>query len=513
MHETDVLIVGCGVAGCTAALDLAQKGVNVTVITNSQEARNSSSFFVQEGIAYTPDEEAVNSFKLDMRDVGGDLVNPRALDHLIDLGPKIVTELLMEELKVPFDTEPDGSLKLLQAKFHSQPRLLRASDHVGKAVIDSMLRKIATLPNVTLLPDRSAVDLITLAQHSTKRSDVYKKPACVGAYILNHDSGEIETWLAKETIIATGGTGELYLHSTNSASSRGDGIAMAHRAGARLMNLEYVQFYPTCLYIPNEGRRLSTEMIDSPGAQLLTQRGATFLSMPDESVRGPCFNGIARGIYQEMLGTGSDHVWLDLRNCDRVRLHEDYPNILDYCATHGFDADRQPLPVVPAAHYHCGGIAVDRNGQSSISRLRAVGEVSCTGVHGTARLPSVGVLESLVWGRSCAEDVANNIAKFAYYFPPVADCKNGSESVDPALLHQDWNSLKQTMWNYVGPVRRQRRLRRASQLIRELLWENEQLRETARLTPELVGLRNGLETGQLIAEAACSNQRSLADYA
>ncbi|MCB1136092.1 MAG: FAD-binding protein, partial [Chlamydiia bacterium] len=382
-------------------------------------------------------------------------------------------------------------------------------DQTGSVILDAMLQKLQSYPDVQILGDHTAVDLITLSHHSTRLTDIYRKPTCVGAYLLNNETHEVETWLAKETVLATGGLGEVYLHTTNPSGARGDGLAMAYRAGVRIMNMEFVQFHPTSLYVPNERRFLISETLRGEGAELLTFEGESFMHRYDNRGTLAPRDIVARGIYTEMLRTQSDHVWLDISRREPDWIRQRFPKIYQHCLERHIDMTSEPLPVVPAAHYCCGGITVDRAGQTSMQRLRAVGEVACTGVHGANRLASASLLEGLVWGRTCAEDISQQIKRFAYYFPTVNDWVMAKEDVDPALLHQDWMAIKQTMWNYVGLVRNRRRLRRASTMLAELKSEIDTFYEEAKLTPEVLGLRNGVPTAQLVTQGASRNKTSL----
>ena len=508
MIQTDVLIVGCGVAGCTAALELAKQGIEVTIVSAAKEARHSSSFSAGKGIIYPGNNDSPEQLTADIQRVGAGLCHPRAVEQLVTMGPKVVDEILVHDLQVEFEQTPEGKRKVTGGHDHSVDRILYFRDHTGKVIIDGMLRKIAELPNVTLLTDRTAIDLITLSHHSTRPTDVYKKPTCAGAYVLNNETGEVDIFFAKETILATGGVSEVFLHATNSPQSRGDGIAMGFRAGARIMNMEYIQFHPTALSIPNEPRYLLTESLYTEGAVLLDHKGQPFMERYHEAgCRAPS-DVIARAMYLEMLSTGADHVWLDITNIGVENLKERFPNIYDYCRTKGFDMANEPLPVVPAAHYGCGGIAVDRVGQTTLQRLRAIGEVACTGVHGADRLSSTSLIEGMVWGKACADDISKQISKFAYYFPTVDEWVMSDEIADPSLIRQDWMSVKQTMWNYVGLVRDERRLRRALRMLRELRWEVDSFYDKAQITPEVIGLRNGVLTALLITQAAAQNRRS-----
>lgn len=508
MQKTDVLIIGCGIAGCSAALSLAEQDVQISLVSPSLDASASSSYWAQGGIIHQGPGDSPDKLKQDILEAGAGLCHGRAVEQLVEMGPRLVEELLIKQLDVDFDRTPEGEFDYTEEAAHSGPRILHHRDQTGRAILDSMLARLQRYPNVTFLRGYTAVDLISLAHHSTKFTDIYRKPTCVGAYLLNAESNEVETYLAKETILATGGIGEVYLHSTNPASARGDGLAMAYRAGARIMNLEFVQFHPTSLNTPNERRFLLSETLRGEGAELLNENYEPFMQRYDERGSLAPRDIVARGIYQEMLHASADHVWLDISRKDPDWVRQRFPSIYQHCIERHIDMTQEPMPVVPAAHYSCGGVAVDRVGQTSLHRLRAIGEVSCTGVHGANRLASASLLEGLVWGRACAEDIGQQLRRFAYYFPPVNDWVMATDEVDPALVHQDWTTIKQTMWNYVGLVRTRRRLRRAESMLQELKREIDNFYDEATLTPNLLGLRNGVLAALLVTQGALRNRHS-----
>jgi L-aspartate oxidase len=331
----------------------------------------------------------------------------------------------------------------------------------------------------------------------------------VVAYVFDSKTEKIEHFFARETILATGGLGEVFLHTTNPQGARGDGIAMAYRAGARIMNMEYVQFHPTALYVPGGRRFLLSEALRGEGARLLDAKRELFMEKYHERSELAPRDIVSRAMFNEMVQSCSDHLWLDLSFKKKSWIWERFPVISAYCEEKGFDLSAGPVPVVPAAHYSCGGVAVDLTGKTSIRRLRAIGEVSCTGLHGANRLASTSLLEGLVWAHAAAEDLLSDWTLRNDYFPPIEPWQMSHQAVDKALIRQDWTAIKQTMWNYVGLVRDQNRLRRALKMLRELQWEIESFYEKAELTSDLIGLRNGVLTALLIAQGAWRNKRSL----
>ena len=337
---------------------------------------------------------------------------------------------------------------------------------------------------------------------------MYAPQTCVGAYVFNQASRQVGTIMARETILATGGLGRIFLHTSNPAGACGDGVAMAYRAGARCINMQFVQFHPTTLFVGDE-RFLISESMRGEGARLIDGRGREF--MPDYHPDGSLAprDVVARGIHQMMHETGAPCAFLDIshKSADWVRAR--FPRIHERCQEAGIDITAEPIPVVPAAHYSCGGVAVDEWGRSSLLRLRAVGEVSCTGLHGANRLASTSLLECLVWGTRAGQHAAASIAEGgAYYLPAIDAWKHETEPVDPALVAQDWLTIRQTMWNYVGLVRSRKRLDRAHQILRELHLEIGRFYAQAELSDALIGLRNGIQTALVVLLAAIEARTS-----
>jgi len=483
MKKCDVLIIGCGIAGATAALELTKKGLDVVVLSSGQ----SNSEVAQGGVVANSELLAK-----DILAAGAGLCNERAVNQVVDLGPRLIYDLLST---VPFDRNENGEYSFTNEAAHTIPRILHSKDQTGKAIMQTLCSQLQNIEHKT------AIDLITLSHHSKKITDIYLPSTCVGAYVLNGQN--VEMILARETILATGGLGEVFLHTTNPQQARGDGIAMAYRAGARIMNMEYVQFHPTTLYLPGERRFLLSEALRGEGGRLLNSNLAPFV---DELAPRDV---VSRALFNEMVRSSSDHLWLDMTMKSKSHLEERFPFITAFCKEKGFDLSREPVPVVPAAHYSCGGVAVDLCGRTTIERLRAVGEVSCTGLHGANRLASTSLLEAIVWGYRAAQDVVENWSNQNNYFPPVAEWHMSHEKVDQALIRQDWSVIKQTMWNYVGLVRDKDRLRRAVKMLGQLQGEIESFYETVELNPELIGLRNGILTAQLISQGAWRNKESL----
>jgi L-aspartate oxidase len=507
--KADVLIIGSGMAGCIAALELAEKGIEVVLIGAGTTGRESNSYAAQGGIIFRGVDDSEDLLRQDILQAGCGLCNPKAVDLLIQSGLKLVKELLIEKYGVPFDRHQDNSLKITAEGAHSLPRVIYHKDQTGKAIMHALLETVKSSAKIFFKPNHTAVDLITLSHHSKNLTDIYAPSTCVGAYVMDNAQGSIEIFFAQETILATGGLGDVFLHSTNPREARGDGVAMAYRAGARIMNMEYVQFHPTAFYLPFERRFLLSEALRGEGAEVLTSDFKPFMHSYHEKGALAPRDITARAIYQEMLQSECQHLWLDITARNASYLKERFATIYQYCMAKGFDMTQQPLPIVPAAHYSCGGIAVDEKSRTTIKRLRAVGEVACTGLHGANRLASTSLLEALVWSKHCAEDLYEVLRERRDDFPSVEEWVMSHASADIALIQQDWTTIKQTMWNYVGLVRDQARLSRAFKMLTELKWEIESFYDRCKLTPELLGLRNGVQTALLVTQGALRNRNSI----
>lgn len=507
-HDTDVLVIGSGLAGCASALAAARGGARVVMLSKAARAEESNTWYAQGGIIYKGLLDSPERLAADIIAAGAGLCDGAAVDLLSHEGPRLVKELLIDDVGVPFDHGPGGELHLTAEAAHSLPRIVHCEDTTGRSIEEAMLAAVRREPSVTVLTGRTAIDLLTLSHHSRDPRDVYAPPTCVGAYVFDHQTRRVDSIMAREVILATGGLGRIFLHTSNPAGACGDGVAMAYRAGARCINMQFVQFHPTTLY-HGEERFLISESLRGEGARLVDGAGREFMRdyHPDGSLAPRDI--VARGIHQMMHETGAPCAYLDITHKPAEWIRHRFPRIYDRCREAGLDITSQPIPVVPAAHYSCGGIAVDVWGQSSLRRLRAVGEVSCTGLHGANRLASTSLLECLVWGTRAGQAAARAVVSGAdFYLPEIAPWQYETEPVDPALVAQDWLTIRQTMWNYVGLVRSRRRLDRAHQILRELHLEIGRFYARSELSDQLISLRNGVQTALVVLLAAMEARES-----
>lgn len=513
VYKSDVLIIGAGIAGGVAALRLAEAGTSVILVTRSDDPQESNTLYAQGGIIYRGEGDSPDLLAADIQRAGANHCNPAAVSTLAEKGPELVEEILFNELNIPFDRTPEGKLSLVKEGSHSVARIIHHKDNTGKAIQEALTERLKAHPNITFLTGYTAVDLLTPAHHSLNRLAIYRPHSCVGAYLFNQKKGKVVRCLAKNTVLATGGLGQIYLRTSNPAGARGDGLAMAYRAGARAINCEYIQFHPTTFHHPLAPHFLITEAVRGAGARLINDRGEAFMEKyaPEWKDLAPR-DIVARSIHEEMLARDIPHVFLDLSsNLSPAEIRDKFPTIYQTCLQYGVDITSEPIPVVPAAHYSCGGIWVDHWGQTTIRNLYAVGEVACTGVHGANRLASSSLLEGLVWGALSAQHIQRNIAHqpapLAENYPPWHD--NGLYTPDQALISQDMSSIKNIMWNYVGLVRSTYRLERALRELRNLEFEVERFYRRSKLTDSLIGLRNAVRTAIIVTAAAWENKRSL----
>jgi L-aspartate oxidase len=502
----DVLIVGSGAAGLTAALNLAETH-KVAVIAKGALG-DSASARAQGGIAAVLEEG--DSFEAHVNDTmiaGAGLNDRKVVEHVVEAAPRAIQHLI--ELGVPFASE-NGALHLTREGGHSHRRIVHVADATGWAISQALESAAAKHPNITLVPDMVAVDLVT----GRNATDFSTSGAIHGLYAYNRKKKRVETLTGRATILATGGAGRAYLYSTAPRGATGDGIAMAWRAGCRISNMEFMQFHPTCLHNLQVKNFLITEAVRGEGGQLklppgVKGGGTRFMQRFDERGELAPRDIVARAIDHEIKRLGLDYVHLDIshRDEDFVRAH--FPNIYEKLLGLGIDITREPIPVVPAQHYTCGGVVVDLNGRTDAPGLYAAGEVTQSGLHGANRLASNSLLECLVFGEAAANHIRDNWAALPDV-PAVRawDESRVTDSDEEVVIAQTWGEIRRFMWNYVGIVRTTKRLERAKHRIDMLRQEVRDYYAHFRVTPDLIELRNLVEVADLIIRSALSRHES-----
>jgi L-aspartate oxidase len=515
--SSDVLVLGCGIAGASAALKAAAQGMKVTMLSAAAQAQDCNSYWAQGGIIYKASDDEPRLLAQDVHTAGAGICDDAAVMKLATEGPTRVEEILLDLAKVPFDRNADGSLALCLEASHNRARIIHWRDQTGKAITQAVQAAAYAHPNITVLTGATAVDLAMTQPMGTNGSSTHGR--CVGAHVLMH--GALHRMRASATVLATGGLGELYAHTSNPASARGDGFAMALRAGAALGNMEYVQFHPTTLRLPGERSFLLTEALRGEGAVLRNVHGEAFAKRYHPGGELAPRDVVSRMIVSEMQRTGADHVFLDITHRDPEWTAQRFPGIAQHCAERGLDMARVPLPVVPAAHYFCGGVLTDLQGRTTLPGLFAAGEVACTGLHGGNRLASTSLLEGLVWGcaiadhlgsskdKSSSSTVLSKLAAAAESAPLRAPPTTGTAAVNSAAVAAAWHRLKSTMWEHVGVVRTRDGLGRAVRDVTALSATASYAFESSLLTEETVALRNGADTAAAIAQAAAANPRCI----
>ena len=495
------VVIGAGLAGLTVALRLAQdQPVVVLAKRNLDEAATA---WAQGGIVgVLGNDDSIESHVRDTQDAGAGLVDEHTARFIAQRSARAVKWLVGEG--VAFSADPAGplGLHLTREGGHAVRRIAHAADATGRAIHDALLAKAKAHPNVTLRERWMAVDLIT-----SRHLKVEEAPRCYGVYALDIDNGRVETLAASHVVLSTGGVGKVYRYTSNPDTATGDGIAMAWRAGCRVGNMEFIQFHPTCLYHPQERSFLITEALRGEGAHLKLPDGTRFMRAHDEREELAPRDIVARAIDFEMKKHGLDHVWLDATHLGEPFLKEHFPTIHARCAKLGIDIARQPIPVVPAAHYTCGGVVTDLEGRTDLPGLYAVGETTYTGLHGANRLASNSLLECVVLGHTCAQAIIEAPESPGAALPPWDESKveNADEQV---VISHNWDELRLMMWNYVGIVRTTKRLERALHRIDLLKSEIDEYYANFRVTRDLLELRNLVECAELIVRSALSRHES-----
>ncbi|MFA6173228.1 MAG: L-aspartate oxidase [Kiritimatiellales bacterium] len=503
-RDTDFLVIGSGLAGLTAALRLSAHGK--VLVASKREAAECNTRYAQGGIACVVDPaDSMAEHITDTLQTGGGLSEESAVRAIVEGGPERIAEL--ETLGVHFErsAEHPGEYDLGQEGGHSRRRVLHAGDITGQALADGLLARAKADLNITIAENLVAIDVIP-----TGWIGLGGENRCVGCYFLDKGSGEIIAVRAPVTILATGGLGKVYLYTSNPDVATGDGVAMAWRAGLPIRDMEMIQFHPTCLYHPDAKTFLISEAVRGEGAKLIDRRGHEFVY--DFDARGPLAprDITARAIDSVMKKYGDPFVYLDISHRDAGFLQQRFPTLYKACLKYGFDMARAPVPVVPAAHYSCGGVIADVNGRTAMPGLYAIGEVASTGLHGANRLASNSLLEALVCGHRCADEASKHREE-----NPVADitiprweCGDAVSSNEEIVVEHDWNEVRAVMWDYVGIVRSDRRLARARRRIHNIREEIRSYYKEYLVTADLIELRNLAAVAELIVRSAQRRKES-----
>ena len=513
MHSpvlADVLVVGSGVAGLSLALRLADHA-QVTVLAKGTVTEGSS-LYAQGGVAAVLNARE-DSFEAHVQDTliaGADLCHADAVEQVVHRGPETIAWLLQQG--VPFTTERatpqdrESELHLTREGGHTHRRVVHAADATGRAIETALVRRVRAHPGIALLEHQLAIDVVTSAKLGLPGTN-----RCLGIYALDKRSGEVHAIGARCVVFATGGASKVYLYTSNPDTSTGDGIAMAWRAGCRVANMEFMQFHPTCLYHPRAKSFLISEAVRGEGGRLLLPSGEPFMQAHDPRGELASRDIVARAIDFEMKRGGLDYVHLDISHKPAEFIKAHFPTIYQRCLEYGYDMTREPIPVVPAAHYTCGGIYTDLHGRTDLDRLYAIGECAFTGLHGANRLASNSLLECLVFAHSAADDIAARLTEISPAVPtplPRWDESRVTDADEQIVVSHNWDELRRFMWDYVGIVRTTKRLERAQRRVELLSEEIREYYHHFRVSNDLIELRNLVLVAELIIRSALSRKES-----
>lgn len=500
-HTHEVLIIGSGAAGLTLALQLAEH--HRVAVLSKGELNAGSTYWAQGGIAAVlAPEDNEQEHVSDTMTAGASLSHHDAVSFTVNHGPAAIDWLI--DQGVPFTRDEKNLFHLTKEGGHSQRRIIHAADATGKAVQHTLTERAIEHPNIDLFEHYVAVDLITREKLRLANN------RCVGAYVLNIKSGQVEVFHAPNVVLATGGASKAYLYTSNPDGASGDGIAMAWRAGCRVANMEFNQFHPTCLYHPQAKSFLITEAVRGEGGLLVLPNGKRFMDEFDERGELAPRDIVARAIDHEMKRLGCDCVYLDISHKPAEFIKEHFPTIYERCLKYGIDITREPIPVVPAAHYTCGGVMTDQNGATDIPGLYAIGETAFTGLHGANRLASNSLLECLVYARSAADHILQSLAEEGLPLPEIApwDTSQVTDSDEDVIISHNWDELRRFMWDYVGIVRTTKRLQRAKHRVDMLQREITDYYSNYKISRDLLELRNLALVADLIIRSSMLRQES-----
>jgi L-aspartate oxidase len=512
-HYYDAVITGSGLAGLSCAIYLKKAGFRVVVMTKESNINETNTYYAQGGIIASKDDDSAELLRNDLLRAGSGYNNLEAVDFFVKHGPPLVFDFLVDEVGIQFSRSEEGKIDYTEEAAHSSRRIVHFEDHTGDKIEDSLIN-YAHRMGVEFLTDHTAIDLITNNHHSRDPQEVYGEREVLGIYALNNKKGRTEAFFSDNVILATGGTGSLYYHSTNPVSATGDGISMAHRAGVDIINAQFVQFHPTSLYHRDIKRFLISESLRGEGARLTDHQGNHFMKEYSELGDLAPRDVVSRAVYERINKSGKEYMLLDIASHYKGSepLENRFSKIYNTCKKGGIDITREPIPITPAAHYFCGGIKTDTKGRTSLKNLYAVGEVSCTGLHGANRLASASLLEGLLWGKSAAENIIHTqhkIKKQRFDNIPDWESPSPAEAFDPLLIDQDMKAIQLTMWNYAGIIRTEKGLTRAQSDLDYYAHRILKFYKSAEMNKGIIELRNAVVSSQLIVAAALKNNISV----
>ncbi|MCJ8338723.1 MAG: L-aspartate oxidase [Pseudomonadales bacterium] len=498
-RQFDILIIGSGAAGLTLALKLATSA-SIAVLSKG-DLTSGSTWLAQGGVAAVVDETDIEQNHADdTLTAGSFLSHTDAVNYTVENARESIDWLI--EQGVPFSKE-NGQLHLTKEGGHSHRRIIHAADATGKAILQSLIEKAQAEPSITLIEQSVAIDLITTTKLGLSGNQ------CLGAYVLNNDTGVIDVFKARHTVLATGGASKAYLYTSNSDGASGDGIAMAWRSGCRVANMEFNQFHPTCLYHPQAKSFLVSEAVRGEGGKLLLPDGSAFMHKFDTRAELAPRDIVARAIDHEMKRLGADCLYLDISHRDDDFIKSHFPTIYQRCRQLGIDICKQPIPIVPAAHYTCGGVMTDISGNTDIDGLYAIGETAFTGLHGANRLASNSLLECIVFASACATEIQGQLdSKFYYPEIPSWDESQVTDSDEDVIIAHNWDELRRFMWDYVGIVRTDKRLQRAKHRSDLLHKEIADYYSNYKISKDLLELRNLALVSELMIRSAMLRKES-----
>lgn len=501
-HNTDILIIGGGAAGLSLALRLADTH-HISLISKGI-LREGSTLYAQGGVAAVLDpNDSIESHVQDTLTAGANLCDEDIVRFTVEHGSENITWLIEQGIKFT-RTSNNKEYHLTREGGHSQRRIIHAQDASGRAIETTLEHRVRTHPNIEIYEHHNAIDLIT-----TNKIDPINNNTCLGAYVLDRKDNRVEVFKAKHTVLATGGASKVYLYTTNPDTSTGDGIAMAWRAGCRVANMEFNQFHPTCLYHSEAKSFLITEAVRGEGGILRLPDGTPFMKQFDKRAELAPRDIVARAIDHEMKRLGTECVYLDISHKPAKFIKRMFPTIYQRCLELGIDITNEPIPVVPAAHYTCGGVMTDINGQTDVNHLYAIGETAFTGLHGANRMASNSILECLVFAQSASQHILKQKNKTTKNIElPSWDESRVTDSDEEVVVTHNWDELRRFMWDYVGIVRTDKRLRRAKSRVNLLLKEIDEYYGNFRVTSDLLELRNLAMVADLIIQSAIDRKES-----